>query len=85
MKTLERRLPKDEPRTLEPQWPAQGKGRGKQHLAAVQKGPSPHVLGKLFHVEVDVVIELTLLLCHGSHGVVDAGDEDSPLVVYQAA
>lgn len=56
-----------------------------QHLAAVQKGPGSHVLGELFHIEVNVVIELMLLIRHRSHGVVDAGDEDFPLLVYQAA
>lgn len=56
-----------------------------QHLAAVQKGPGSHVLGELFHIEVNVVIELMLLIRHRSHGVVDARDEDFPLLVYQAA
>lgn len=55
------------------------------YLAAVQKGHSPNVLGKLFHVEVNVVIELALLIRYRSHGFVDAGDEDFPLLVYQAA
>lgn len=69
----------------EPQWPAQGKGRGKWHLAAVQKGRSPHVLGKFFHIEVNVVIELMLLVRQRRHSIVDARDEDFPLLVYQAA
>lgn len=62
-----------------------GHGMREWYLAAVQKCHSPNVLGKLFHVEVNVVIELALLICHRSHGFVDAGDEDFPLLVYQAA
>lgn len=62
-----------------------GAQEGKQYLAAVQKGPSAHILGELFHIEVNMVIELALLIRHRSHGIVDAGDEDFPLLVYQTA
>lgn len=55
------------------------------YLAAVQEGHSPYVLGKLVHIEVNVVIELALLVCYRRHGFVDAGDENFPLLVYQAA
>lgn len=55
------------------------------YLAAVQEGHSPYVLGKLVHIEVNVVIELALLVRYRRHGFVDAGDEDFPLLVYQAA
>lgn len=58
---------------------------GVQHLASVQKGPGSRVLGELVHIEVNALIELKLLMRHGSHRIVDAGDEDFPLLVYQAA
>ena len=51
----------------------------------MQKGLSPHVLGELFHIEVNVVVERMLLIRHRRHGIVDARDEDLPLLVYKAA
>lgn len=55
------------------------------HLAAVQKGLSADVLGELLHVKVNVVVELVLLFGQRGNSLVNARDEDSPLVVYQRA